>query len=53
MFFGTNEGELSIEQWRAAAEVARAALAIQSADVFDEQISGAVIEICTALGRDQ
>lgn len=33
------------EQWQAAAAVVRTSLAIQSADAFDEQISGVVEEL--------
>jgi len=37
------------QQWQAAAAVVRTALAIQSADAFDEQVSGAVTELAQAL----
>jgi hypothetical protein len=37
------------EQWQAAAAVVRTALAIQSADILDEQFSGAVMELAEAI----
>lgn len=45
----TDPAAVTPEQWQAAAAVVRTALAIQSADAFDEQVSGAVAELSHAM----
>jgi len=39
-FMGIDRKKATAEDWRAAAELVRMSLAIQSADVLDEQLTG-------------
>lgn len=43
--------DVTPEQWQAAAAVVRTSLAIQSADTFNERISGAVTELTQAIAE--